>query len=179
MTIWKTLSSKIVDENPFHTYRIDEFERSDGSRGKYHYIEKLPCCIVVPVTHDDQFLLVHPYRYLQKQRSWEFPMGASEAGETPEEGARRECIEETGYDAKEFTLIGEFEVAPGTVAQKAFVYLGRKLFSSDAFQPDEHEGRLPQKTVTQARFQDMIRAGEITDSLTLAAYLLYLSHVQS
>lgn len=179
MKHWKTLSSKVIDENPFHTYRIDEFERPDRSRGTYHYIEKRPCGIVIPLTSNDRFLLVHPYRYPEKRRSWEFPMGTTNAGETDQEGARRECIEETGYDAKEFTLIGEFAVAPGSMTQRASVYSARDLFPSEEFQPDESEGRLPQKIVTRTRFEEMIRQGEITDSLTLAAYLLYLKNVQS
>lgn len=48
---------------------------------------------------DGKFLMVHNL----KRNGWEMPGGKVESGETSEEAAKRECLEESGYD---ITVIG-------------------------------------------------------------------------
>lgn len=43
---------------------------------------------------DSKFLMVHNL----KRGGWEMPGGKTEPGETPEDTAKRECLEESGYD---------------------------------------------------------------------------------
>jgi 8-oxo-dGTP pyrophosphatase MutT (NUDIX family) len=60
-------------------------------------------CVVI----DDRgrVLLVH---HTYGRRNWELPGGASEAGESPDETARRELLEESGLDATIDRLTGVY-----------------------------------------------------------------------
>ncbi|GAA3367462.1 NUDIX hydrolase [Streptomyces sannanensis] len=59
----------------------------------------------------------HPFqmRSRNKREIWQWPGGNLESGETPWDGARRECLEETGYDFRgPQKLIGVHFITAGT-----------------------------------------------------------------
>lgn len=79
-------------------------------------------CVIVPFLTDEQILLMRQYRYSIDRELWEVPAGMLEAREehqravpmeTPEECARRELQEETGYQAKQLTKVAEAYATPG------------------------------------------------------------------
>ena len=53
-----------------------------------------------------EVLLVHPSGNYNRKKPWSIPKGMPDAGETLEEAARRETLEETGIEAGPLTLIG-------------------------------------------------------------------------
>ena len=58
------------------------------------------------ITDGDRVLMVRR-RVKEGELSWQFPAGAIEAGETPEEAAVRETLEETGLKVEAITVIGQ------------------------------------------------------------------------
>ena len=58
----KTVSSKLVYQNPWTKVREDVVERADGSRGLYGVIDKIDFTLVIPRQGDDLWL-VEQYRY--------------------------------------------------------------------------------------------------------------------
>jgi len=56
------------------------------------------------VLRDDQILLIHRIKGLE-QRKWGLPGGYVERDETIEESAKREILEETGYEVKVFKFL--------------------------------------------------------------------------
>lgn len=56
--------------------------------------------VVVPLTRDRRFVLIRQYRPALERFTLEFPAGGLSGAETPEEAARRELYEETGYRAE-------------------------------------------------------------------------------
>lgn len=61
---------------------------------------------IVVVVKDDQFLLMHNYN----RNQWESPGGGMERGETVEQTAIRESLEETSQHAIELQCIGIFKL---------------------------------------------------------------------
>lgn len=108
----KTLSSKVVYENPWLSLREDEIERADGSRGLYSVIDKPDFALVIPMENDG-FHLVEQYRYPIGGRSWEFPAGSFPYGVTgsPDEMAIVELAEETGLTAGRLEKLGRLHGA--------------------------------------------------------------------
>lgn len=78
-----------------------------------HAFDKQPEHVLVICKKDKEWLLTN-----HKKRGLEFPGGKLEKGETLEEAARREVLEETGAILKQLELIGEYEV---TLNEKTFV----------------------------------------------------------
>jgi 8-oxo-dGTP diphosphatase len=63
------------------------------------------------IVHEDRVLMVRR-RIKEGQLSWQFPAGGIEAGETAEEAAVRETLEETGLEVKAVRLIGHLASHP-------------------------------------------------------------------
>ncbi|MEH7525637.1 nucleoside triphosphatase YtkD [Bacillus sp. JJ1503] len=73
---------------------------------KNHSFNQKPEHVLVICKMNDKWLLTN-----HSKRGMEFPGGKVELGESLEEAARREVIEETGATIKELQFIGEYEVS--------------------------------------------------------------------
>jgi 8-oxo-dGTP pyrophosphatase MutT (NUDIX family) len=168
----KTLSTREVYRNPWLRLREDEIERSNGAHGIYGVVDKDDCAIIIPI-EGDRIHLVEQFRYTIQQRSLELPQGGWETADVnPEELARGELREETGFDAASMTYLGMMYIAYGFANQKQYVYLARGLkHVGTDFDAEEHD--LTQHSVTIAEFEQMLLDGTIRDCCTLAAWGLY------
>ena len=169
----KTLASRVAYKNRWLTLREDQIERPNGSPGIYGVIEKPDFAIVIP-QDGGEFVLVEQYRYTMKARYSEFPQGAWEDdwNADPEALARGELREETGYVAEKMEWLGKAQSAYGFSEQAFHVFLATGLTLGET-SPDPEEHDLVTKRVTIPRFEEMILRGEIIDSHTMCAYLLY------
>ncbi len=87
--------------------------------------------VLVPVTGDDRLVLVEQYRIPVQSRVIELPAGlvgdVDDQGESFETAARRELLEETGYQAEDWKLLFECPVTPGLSDEIATFYEARNL----------------------------------------------------
>ena len=126
---------------------------------------------VLPVRDDGKILLTLQYRYMANQLSWEIPAGNLPQEEDLIVGARRELIEETGYDADSFEHIYEFYPQIGRSNHYFNIYVARGLKQvSESFDTDE---------VSEIRWFSldeilkMIIENKIVDGFTRTAVLMY------
>ncbi|MFC7729203.1 NUDIX hydrolase [Actinomadura keratinilytica] len=172
----RRVSSRVVYENRWMTVREDLVQRADGSRGIYGVVEKDDYALVIPAERDG-FHMVEEYRYPIGRRTWNFPQGShpDHRGGAPEALARRELAEETGLRAATLTPLGRLHSSHGTSSQGVHVFLATGLTPGEhAREPEEQDMR--QRFVTREEFKRLVRAGEITDDATVAAYALLLLH---
>ncbi|GAA4506165.1 MULTISPECIES: NUDIX domain-containing protein [Nonomuraea] len=169
----RQLSTKVVYANAWMKVREDEIERPDGSRGTYGYVDKPDFALVIPMERDG-FHLVEEYRYPVRRRSWSFPQGSA-AEPTPEDVARTELAEETGLRARTWTPLGALDNAHGLATQRLHVYLATGL-EAGAAEREHTEQDMRRRWVSRAEFEDMLRAGEVGDSGSVAAYTLLTLH---
>ena len=170
----RMLSTGVVYEDRWMRLRRDEIERRDGSRGTYAFVEKPDFAIVVPAQNDG-FHLVEEYRYPIGKRTWSFPQGGWPPGQAgkPEELARLELSQETGFRAGVLTRLGFLHCAHGISSQGGHFFLATEL-APGAPEREQEEQDMRQAWVPRARFEAMIGDGLITDDSTLAAYALLL-----
>jgi ADP-ribose pyrophosphatase YjhB (NUDIX family) len=83
--------------------------------GFIHYINPRPVAGTIPVREDGKILLGR--RDIEPRRGfWVFPGGYMDVGETAEQAATRETLEEVHLDVQNLQLIGVFtRVEPGVV----------------------------------------------------------------
>jgi 8-oxo-dGTP pyrophosphatase MutT (NUDIX family) len=169
-----TTTSREIYANPWMTLREDTLRRPDGTDGVYGVVDKPDYALVVALD-SDRLGMVEQYRYPIGLRRWEFPQGtAPDRAEMPaEELAARELREETGLTAATWTYLGLLDVAPGVSSQRGRAFLATDLTAGDP-EREETEADMRFAWVTRAEFEDRVRAGEITDAQTLAAYALLL-----
>ena len=166
----KTVSSRVVYENPWLSVREDVIERADGSPGIYSVVDKGNYAVVVPFENDG-FWLVEQYRYPMGERSWEFPMGTypdRRMGD-PLELARRELLEETGLSAGRWELLGELWCVPGFSSQAGHVYLATDLVPGELDREHEEQD-MRHGWFSRPDLEKMLRDGTIKDAQSIASY---------
>lgn len=87
------------------------------------------------IVSDGRVLMVRR-RVKEGELSWQFPAGAIEAGESPEEAAVRETLEETGLKVEATGLIGQ-RVHPKT--QREMSYTACSVVGGEAHVADADE----------------------------------------
>jgi 8-oxo-dGTP pyrophosphatase MutT (NUDIX family) len=167
---WKTLSSQPVYENPWIRVREDQVLRPDGRSGIYGVVQfKNRAVGVLPVHEDGAIWLVGQYRYPLQAYSWEIPEGGCPESESPEETAVRELREETGLRAGRLELVATAHLSNSVSDELGYVFRATELCEG----ADDPEGteRIAVRRVAWDEAWRMLKAGEITDSLSVIAIL--------
>lgn len=100
---WDVLDSEYIVRRPWLTARRDKVRLPDGRVNDEYYVLEYPDWVnIIAITDDDRFVLVRQYRHGLGRTSFELCAGVCEQGESPEESARRELLEETGYAGGEW-----------------------------------------------------------------------------
>jgi len=80
--------------------------------------------LILALTPQEEVVMVRQYRHGTEQVCLELPGGLVDPDDdSPELSARRELLEETGYQADEITLLGECFPQPAILSNKCFFYL--------------------------------------------------------
>jgi len=122
------------------------------------------------VDDEGRVALVRQYRYAVDEALWELPAGRRDGDETPEAGARRELIEETGLRAGRMELLAEFFTTPGFCDERMSVFRASGL-TPGAAQPEADE-RIELRWFTRAEIAAMLKDGTLREGKTLVALLM-------
>ncbi len=99
----------------------------------YEYVERVNAtgvAIIFAITANDEIILVEQYRKAVDARCIELPAGLindTAVKETTLEGARRELLEETGFEASQLDFVGCFPVSSGMSANYYNIYIATQL----------------------------------------------------
>jgi ADP-ribose pyrophosphatase len=121
--------------------------------------------VIVPVFEDMTVALVRQYRHAAGKYLLEVPAGSIENGESAEECARRELLEEVGLKAGKLEKITEFFVSPGFLSEKMFVFLATNLEQTE--QKLEFDEILEIQRYDFPTVFQMIKTGELEDAKTI------------
>jgi ADP-ribose pyrophosphatase len=161
----KKITSRTAYRGGMLTVNEDEVKLPDGSTALREYVMHPGAAIILPLFDDGSVLLERQFRYPVGQHFYELPAGKLEPDESALETAKRELIEETGYEAAEWRELGRLHPCIGYSDERIDFFLARKLEFRGA-QLDEGEF-LETLRVSLAEGVDWIRCGRITDAKTI------------
>lgn len=119
-----------------------------------------PAVCVLPLTKNNNVILTRQFRPGPEKIFLELPGGGLDNGEIPEQAARRELLEETGYKG-DFEFVGTcFDCAYSTMKRYCFVAKNCEKIQEQKLDETEFID-VEEKTIEE--FREILRSGEMTD----------------
>lgn len=174
--------TQTAEERAWSGHHLDvvtvEVEAPDGSRFTRELLRTGGAAAIVPVLDDgDTVLVLRQYRASLDDLLLEIPAGMVDEGETPEECARRELVEEVGYSATDLTFLYEARVAAGFTDHVVTVFLATGLAEVGADRQGPEEEAMTVERLSLRDAPRLIAAGELTDSKTITGLLAAREHL--
>lgn len=174
MTIkpWNILESSY----PLPDVRIDLCELPNGHIIKPLVLEYEPEVTILALTKAKKVLLVREYRHGIQKTILQLPGGSVDKGESPLEAAKRELLEETGYQSDTFIEIGHVNPNPANYSNTMYAFL-----ALDVEQTPDHEleeaDRIELFPVPLDKVIEMAKGGELIHSLTISTLFYALAYL--
>jgi ADP-ribose pyrophosphatase len=139
----------------------------DRAPETYHCFTQAPYVGVFVQTAERLIPIVRQYRPAVEEHTWELPAGTLDPGDTPEEAARREVLEETGLTVSELLYLGSFHPDTGRSEVKSHAFFAR---ASAALGPVKGEEGVSVRYVTHQELRQLIAAGQFRHQIHLGIY---------
>lgn len=113
---WQVHGERFIYQSDWVNLSLADVEVPGHHRFDHHVV-RMPRPAAGVVIHDVErgVLLIYRHRFITDSWGWEIPAGKVDDGETPEQAARREGIEETGWEPHDpLTHVTTFHPANGT-----------------------------------------------------------------
>lgn len=163
----KTVSTETIYQGKVIQLQLDEVRLPNGKIASREIVRHPGAVAVMAITPENKMIFVRQFRKPLDKTILEIPAGKLEKAEDPLDCAKRELLEETGYQAEQMNFVHKFYTSPGFADELLFIYEGVNL-TAGAAKPDEDEFvDLVELTLDEA-FERM-ETGEIIDAKTILA----------
>ena len=179
MSEWKIKSSEYLLKHKYKTVRKDICVTKEAAVIDPYFVLEFPNWVQV-VAFDDKnrVLTTRQYRHGIQSVIYGLPTGFTESSDKSTlESARREMIEETGYDAKKFVKAGVVFPNPAVQNNKVhtFAAFDIKKIKEPDFDPSE---KISTEFVTVIKLLKMIDDGIFSHALHVAGVFLTLRRLK-
>ena len=159
--------SKVYESKWIKLYE-ELLDFGNDKSGMFNKIITIDTSHIVPLLADGTMLMVEVYRHGAHENLLEIPGGFIEKGEKPSEAARRELLEETGYESKRLKYVSCSYTWPGRSTQKNHIFLATGLTKKSDPSPELSE-KLELKKLTMKQVLNQVLVGKIRSASTIAA----------
>ena len=159
------IASRVAYDGGLLKVLRDEVRLPDGGQAWREYVLHPGAVMVLALVDDDTILLERQYRYPKGAHFYELPAGKLEPGEPPLATAKRELIEECGFEADEWWPIAKLDPCIGYSDEVIYLWGARGLrHVGNNLDVGEHLVTFEAKV---ADAMEWIRDGHITDTKTI------------
>lgn len=166
------IGSESIFEGRIVHLRVDSVRLPNGTESKREIVAHPGAVCIVPITEDDQVLLVRQFRLAAGKVLLEIPAGTLEVGEAPSACAARELEEETGFRAAELRPLFSMYLAPGYSTELIHAFLAKDLTPTQAHTDADENVELV--SLPLAEIEARVLRGEFQDAKTVASLLAAL-----
>lgn len=139
----------------------------------FYVLEAVDWVNVIPVTAENEVVLIELYRHGINTPSLEIPGGMIDPEDSsPLAAAERELREETGYVSDPLLPLGVVHPNPAIQNNRCYTYLAPNAHPAGEPDPDEGE-EITVFKYPLTEVPNLLREGKITHSLVIAAFLWF------
>jgi 8-oxo-dGTP pyrophosphatase MutT (NUDIX family) len=170
---WSIVSTRLDKSYRVFNLRTDRAQSPrTGNVHDFFVLESSSWVNVIPLTPQNEVVMVRQYRHGIREVTLEIPGGLVEDHDSPEVAARRELLEETGYREESLIPLGFVYPNPAIQNNLCYTFLAKNVYATGMQSQDEREDieviLRPLEEVPA-----LIRKGVITHSLVIAAFYRY------
>ena len=172
---WQVLSSVYLLKTKWLTVRKDHVRIPSGAEMDDYYVLEYPDWInVIAITEDGKFVMERQYRHGTQTVDYELCAGTVEEGESPIDAAKRELLEETGYEGGEWVLYCESYPNPAAMTTTNYSFLVQGV----KFSGERHLERTEDISIqlmTYDEVKDLVKNGGVKQGQMLAPLWKYIA----
>jgi 8-oxo-dGTP pyrophosphatase MutT (NUDIX family) len=176
---WPVVSTAELARGRLVTVRTDKVRTPDNQVAERDVVLHPGAVAVLALDDAERVLLIRQYRHPVGRLLWEIPAGLRDvSGEPPWATARRELLEEAGYQARDWRVLADYYTSPGFSTERLRVFLARDLEhvpeAERDFVPEAEEAHLLSAWLPLDEAVRKVFAGDLHNGVTavglLAAY---------
>lgn len=166
----KLVSTALADYRIFTARQDTSLSPRTNKKHNFYVLESPDWINVIPITPDQQVIMIYQYRHGIEAITLEIPGGMCDpTDKSPAMAGAREVREETGYTVKQMIHIGSVTPNPAFLDNKCHTYLalGAKKVGEPSLDGAED---IAVKTFPLTAVPNLISSGQITHALVIAAF---------
>lgn len=170
---WKRLDTEMVYRCSVFSLRRDRsLSPRTGSEHEFFVLDAGDWVNVVPLARDGNVVMIRQYRHGLGDFTLEIPGGMVDADDpSPLHAARREMVEETGWDSEDLIALGSVHPNPAIQGNRLHTFLAREVERL-------HEPRFDTTEETEVELvpldaiPGLVADGTISHALVISAFYL-------
>ena len=182
---WEEISCEHMIRDKWIDFRKSVYRFPDGSTfGPYYSYSRRDYVVIVASDNDGNYLCVKQFRQGIKEVTTEFPAGGIERSDGKEygvnqdtsaeyalEAAKRELLEETGYESKDWEHLLTIPSNATIADNYGHLYRAKNCYKVSGQNLDETE-YVEMIKLAPNQIEDLIRRGKFQQSMHITAWLL-------
>lgn len=167
---WTVHGERTVYDSPWVRVALADVEVPGGARFEHHVV-RVTAQAAGTVVHDPArgVLLLWRHRFITDTWGWEIPAGRVDAGESPEQAAVREVLEETGWQPGPVRRLFDYAPQNGSSDARFHIFLAESATEVGAATDASESERIEWVPVEQVR--RIVTGGQMPDGLSLTGLL--------
>jgi ADP-ribose pyrophosphatase len=166
----KPLKTEVAFETPW--FRLLAKTMKEGDQPYYSLVPP-DYVSLIALTEEGRVVIVRQYRPAVERYTLELPSGLIDPGESPDQTARRELLEETGFEAGEVEVLGSMDADTGRLGNRSWVCFAKDVRPVAGRAPeagiDVLEWRIEDlyKAIVEDRFSNGLHRGVVLRGVLL------------
>jgi 8-oxo-dGTP pyrophosphatase MutT (NUDIX family) len=168
---WERLAAEVVYECRIFSLRRDRSRFSrDNAEHEFHVLEAPDWCNIIPLTRNDEVVMVRQFRHGVGTYTLEVPGGMVDPEDpSPLVAAQREMIEESGYDSARIEPLGVIHPNPAIQANRCHSFVAYDV--ERRHEPSFDSTEETEVVLVPARdIPELMRSGAINHALVVVAF---------